>query len=213
MSKKVKKETKIEYRKTIGILILSFILLGFLVNGINLMQPVDEMMLARIVESENRMMLVLAEYMEWFGSVFGYMAIGVVLLWYGVRKRSYEDVKLYTATAIAVGAINQLLKLYYNRERPVEFFRMDKAGMSFPSGHAMGAMAIYLIMAYIIGRRFPQHRRKAQILSAVIVALMGWSRLYLGVHWPTDILAGYIGGAVVSLVMINIEKRGYKIKD
>ncbi|HAZ43278.1 MAG TPA: phosphatidic acid phosphatase [Cyanobacteria bacterium UBA11369] len=105
-----------------------------------------------------------------------------------------------TTLAIAcIGAIglNFLLKNLFARTRPMLWQRsVDVSFYSFPSGHAMVSLVIYGMLSYLLATRF--HRKSKSILSVTIllIAAIGLSRLYLGVHWPTDVIAGYAAGLV-----------------
>lgn len=68
-----------------------------------------------------------------------------------------------------------------------------KTGLSYsyPSGHAMGSMVLYGFLAYILAIHYPRYARLVYSIAAILVMAIGFSRLYLGVHWPTDIIAGY----------------------
>lgn len=85
---------------------------------------------------------------------------------------------------------------------------------SFPSGHAMMSAVVYLTLGVLLARVQPQRRLKVYllILAVVLTVLVGSSRVYLGVHWPTDVLAGWTAGAawalVVWLVAFWLQQRG-----
>ena len=102
--------------------------------------------------------------------------------------------------------LNFLLKLLFERERPELFRVVEVAGYSFPSGHAMVSLCVYGMMAFLISRRI--HRwgwRLAVGMSAmVLVAAIGVSRIYLGVHYPTDVVAGYAAGAMWLMFCISL---------
>lgn len=104
---------------------------------------------------------------------------------------------LILATLGALGA-STLLKLSIDRDRPnlVPHGSMVYTA-SFPSGHSMLAASTYLTLAALLARAHSNRRIKAYILLIAIVTtlLVGISRVYLGVHWPTDVLAGWTAGA------------------
>jgi membrane-associated phospholipid phosphatase len=110
--------------------------------------------------------------------------------------------------------LNQALKLAFGRPRPrVIEWRVDHVGSySFPSGHAMASMIIYAMLAYVILDLNPPRpvKRLTVALAATIITLVGLSRIYLGVHYPTDILAGYaVGFAWATLCAFNLRVIDY----
>jgi len=96
-----------------------------------------------------------------------------------------------------VGIINALLKLLFARERPQLWeHAVTVHSYSFPSGHAMGSLVVYGMLGYLLwyyGRRW---RWLSLSFIGFLILAIGLSRLYLGVHWPTDVAAGYIAGLV-----------------
>ncbi|MDO3386322.1 phosphatase PAP2 family protein [Gilvimarinus sp. SDUM040013] len=93
---------------------------------------------------------------------------------------------------------NSLLKDAYERDRPdLVPHGTEVYTASFPSGHSMVAAATYLTLAVLLARAEKRRRLRAYYLisALTITLLVGMSRLYLGVHWPTDVLAGWTGGA------------------
>ncbi len=92
--------------------------------------------------------------------------------------------------------LNWALKHFFVRARPDLFRVISETGYSFPSGHAMVSLCFYGILAYIIGRRLPRRSRQLALYLAAagLVVLIGFSRIYLGVHYPSDVAAGYIAG-------------------
>lgn len=102
--------------------------------------------------------------------------------------------------AISLGAVAESgLKLLFSRARPdVVPHLVDVQTMSFPSGHAMMSAITYLTLGAMLARAQPTRRLRLYILSVgvLLTLLIGTSRVFLGVHWPTDIMAGWtVGGA------------------
>lgn len=137
-----------------------------------------------------------------FGSIAGLSLI--VLLVAGVFvafKRFREAIVLVAAPATGV-AVSQGLKLAFGRERPeAGLHAVEVVNASFPSGHAMLSAVVYLTLAALVARFTTRKRLKAYALAAgvLVSVLVGASRVYLGVHWPTDVLAGWCLGAVWAL--------------
>ena len=92
--------------------------------------------------------------------------------------------------------VNLMLKRWINRQRPLGEHMVDVYTLSFPSGHAMSAMAFYSFLVYLIWRYVHRLWLKLglTLLCALLIIGIGVSRIYLGVHYPSDIVAGYLGG-------------------
>jgi membrane-associated phospholipid phosphatase len=105
--------------------------------------------------------------------------------------------------------LNHVLKGLFDRPRPssVEWVTQVHS-LSFPSGHAMTSMITYGSVAYLVARLEPKRllRTVTWIMTAAIIVLIGVSRLYLGVHYPSDVIAGYLGGiAWIGFVAASVE--------
>jgi undecaprenyl-diphosphatase len=122
------------------------------------------------------------------------VAIASVFLWLTHHRWSAYVLLL----SVGGGKLmNTLLKVLFERPRPsvVESIT-DVYSHSFPSGHAMSSMVAYATVAYLVARLEPTPllRRLTWGLAALIILTIGISRIYLGVHYPSDVLAGYLGG-------------------
>ncbi len=109
---------------------------------------------------------------------------------------------LVAACAIGSGLWMSLLKALYNRPRPTVVTALDPpGGQSFPSGHSMISVALYLTLAVLIAGSLPQRRLRIFVVAvgAGLALLIGLSRIYLGVHYPTDVLAGWTVGLAWAL--------------
>ncbi|MBC1298384.1 phosphatase PAP2 family protein, partial [Nostoc sp. UCD122] len=113
-----------------------------------------------------------------------------------------------------VGAIllNCLMKIFFGRARPALWKHIINVGQhSFPSGHAMVSIVIYGFTGYILAKQFPEWRFWIYGLTVFLVAAIGFSRLYLGVHWLTDVTAGYAAGLVwliACILILESEQQG-----
>ena len=95
-------------------------------------------------------------------------------------------------------ALSQTLKMLFGRERPPQPYRLAEAiNASFPSGHAMLSAIAFLTLGALLAKVLPERRAKAYVMAAAIFValLVGLTRIYLGVHWATDVMAGWAVGA------------------
>jgi membrane-associated phospholipid phosphatase len=115
----------------------------------------------------------------------------ITIAWLGIKKR-YSDVFRFTVVCIGGVLINQEMKLFFGKLRPELWQRLiTETSFSFPSGHAVGSMVVYGFLAYILAKEFQKIKRYIYICASILIVTIGLSRLYLGVHYPTDIIAGY----------------------
>jgi membrane-associated phospholipid phosphatase len=129
--------------------------------------------------------------LTFFGSVWFFVpaaVLGPLLL----RWRGYRRYALELLLSMAGGAaLNELLKAWFHRDRPTTAL-IYQYGLSFPSGHAMMSMAFYGCLAWLA----VQHGRRWSwaIMLVAWALLIGGTRMYLHVHYPTDVVAGFAGG-------------------
>lgn len=145
-----------------------------------------------------------------FGDVYGYAAM--IILLSGIFYWRYHNWKfsLQVTTALILAiVVNLVLKRWINRARPVGDHLVEVVTLSFPSGHAMSAMAFYGFLVYLVWRYAGRLWLKITLtlLCVFVILGIGLSRIYLGVHYPSDIVAGYLGGsfwAAFCIVVFNV---------
>jgi undecaprenyl-diphosphatase len=134
------------------------------------------------------------------------VAVSGMFLW--LTKHKHSALLLMVATAGGI-LLNTLLKAGFDRPRPQVFeWGQHTVSSSFPSGHAMSAATVYMTVAYLAARLQRRHisRVLTLIAATIVVVLIAVSRLYLGVHYPTDVAAGVIIGiAWAALCMAMLE--------
>lgn len=104
-----------------------------------------------------------------------------------------QELILFTVVLVGSTGLNLGLKTIFQRARPEINQLVYEAGYSFPSGHSMAALSLYGIVAFLLWRHTPTRgRRTALILFTILmIILIGISRIYLGVHYPSDIIGAY----------------------
>lgn len=132
------------------------------------------------------------------------IALGLAAV--AMRRRPYWPLLLGWALAtIGGGEINYYLKLCFERQRP-NFVAplVHENSFSFPSGHSMGSMIIYGMLAYLLVVTLPNRLSRMVVIAGwiTLVLAIGFSRVYLGAHWPSDVIGGYTVGSVWLLFCI-----------
>lgn len=142
-------------------------------------------------------------------ALFATIAIGFLL----IHRKRLSALLLVVGLAGGV-ALSEGLKAIFERERPPAAFQaVETINASFPSGHALLATVFYLSLGVMLTRAFSRRHVKAFVLGAAIVIalLIGTTRVYLGAHWASDVLAGWSVGAAWAmalwLVAYAVERR------
>ncbi len=121
--------------------------------------------------------------------------VATLLLVFRQRRR---EALIFAVTVILAYASSEVLKAFYDRDRPMLVAHGAIVySQSFPSGHSTAAAATFLTLATVLASFETRRRSKALIYALAITGMVavGVSRVYLGVHWPTDVLAGWALGA------------------
>jgi undecaprenyl-diphosphatase len=134
----------------------------------------------------------------WLGSgaVLG-GALVIIAVLFLTRERRLAG--LMTVAMLGAGILDQALKASFKRARPQPFFDIPPLhSYAFPSGHALVSFCFYSMVGWMITRRLRERWQRIAVWAAAgaVIALVGLSRIYLGVHYPSDVIAGYAGAAV-----------------
>lgn len=136
--------------------------------------------------------------------------IGPVLLVLGALWwRNYRhDWLALVISVVGAAVLNQVVKQIFERARPTLFPHLQNVGgYSFPSGHSQAALAFYAVLAYLLARRVgPKWRIPIYVAAAAWIVLVGLSRNYLEVHYPSDVLAAFAVTLPWVLVVIFVHQ-------
>lgn len=130
-----------------------------------------------------------------------------LILGYLCLRRYYRVAVLLTAACAGGAVLNEVLKNAFHRARPDAALRLIAIeSLSFPSGHAMASSIFYLTIGLLVSRLAHRRLEKAYLIGTAILltAVTGLSRVYLGVHYPTDVLAGWAAGTAWALLCFFI---------
>lgn len=110
---------------------------------------------------------------------------------------------------VAITILNQILKIVLKRPRPTEFRIINETGYSFPSGHSMISMAFYGLLIYLIYKKIKNKYLKATLIIILLLLILaiGISRIYLGVHYVSDVIGGFLISMSYLIVYIKLIKK------
>jgi undecaprenyl-diphosphatase len=140
------------------------------------------------------------------------VAFSVWVGWMAFRRGDGRGCAVALGTVWVAGALNYVLKAFFHRARP-DLWSAQGAqdGFGFPSWHALAAVAVGGTLALVLGRLYPGGRRLLGAGVALLALLIGVSRVYLGLHWTTDVLAGGCVGWLLLLVAASaLEARPFR---
>ena len=222
----VEVRTRVELRILVGVLLTLLGIWLFIALAEEVLEGdtrrVDEAILLALRDANDASNPIGPGWMEeMFRDYTGLGGIGVVGLVVGAASiylwiaKRYAVMWLLIITVSGSFLINSALKLGFDRPRPDLVPHNSIAySTSFPSGHAMTAAATYLTLGILLAR-LQRSRRQAALLmgmALLLTALVGISRVYVGVHWPSDVIAGWVAGGVWAilcwLVASWLRKRG-----
>lgn len=166
------------------------------------MDGLDRAVLRAMARKRRRSLTRAARGVTMLGSPLALTALtaaAVVVL--AARHRRTDALQLVIASAGA-GILDQIVKHVVERQRPTVVPRLAKAsGFSYPSGHAMASSAIYLTLSLVVSRQLPAARPLVHALGISLVVSIALSRLYLGVHYPSDVVGGVCLGVGWALLV------------
>ncbi len=141
--------------------------------------------------------------------------ISVVLIWFVMKNKRMST--FYAGTFAVVCVANFVIKQIVRRARPEHLMIIEETGFSFPSGHAMMSLCFFALAIHFVWKTLKNKPLKITLVSlfSVVIVAMGFSRIYLGVHYLTDIIAGFlISYAIVVVCLIVYNSKMFKfLKD
>jgi undecaprenyl-diphosphatase len=145
-------------------------------------------------------------YLTWLGSGWVIGPVAVVVLWGLLARRHTLLAAMWAVSQVGSALLNYAMKATFARARPEGADPvLFGSGLSFPSGHAMNSLVLCGVGAYLIVRLAPSWGTRVPLLIVLIVfpLLMGFSRLYLGVHYASDVAAGYLAGSAWIAICVS----------
>jgi membrane-associated phospholipid phosphatase len=159
---------------------------------------VDDAVRDWMIAHQNPVAHQIAYVLTWIGSpdVMLLVAIGSAMWFYGRKGRSKAGV-VVAAPAVG-GMISGGFKLLYGRTRPAGAALFNEHTYSFPSGHATTSAAVTVTLCYVLAREGIISWTAAIVIGGIVPLIVGLTRLYLDVHWTTDVIAGWSVGLFVA---------------
>ena len=142
----------------------------------------------------------------WFGSATCLILLTIILF---ITIKNKKMGGLVGANLVIVTILSQALKIIIQRPRPTEYRIINETGYSFPSGHSMVSMAFYGFLIYLIYKNIKNKYLKISliVILSLLIVMIGISRIYLGVHYTSDVCAGFLVSLSYLIIYINFANK------
>jgi undecaprenyl-diphosphatase len=154
----------------------------------------DNSIIAWVQGFESPALTTIMKFFTFIGSTSCVAVLAIIIMVYLYKVLHHrKELILFLAVVIGTPLLNLLLKYSFQRERPTIHRLIEQTGYSFPSGHSMEAFAFYGVVSFLLWRHISTRpgRSLLIIFSIFMILAIGISRIYLGVHYPSDVLGGY----------------------
>ena len=154
----------------------------------------------------------IAKFITNFGGAIFLITLTIIL--FILIKNKKIGLSIFSNLVI-ITVLNQLLKRILQRPRPTEFRIIEETGYSFPSGHSMVSMAFYGYLIYLIYKYVENRYVKwiSIVLLSILICTIGVSRIYLGVHYTSDVLGGFLVSISYLILFISTVNKFFIEKD
>ncbi|WP_243385125.1 phosphatase PAP2 family protein [Bacillus kexueae] len=185
------------------ILFISFFALALCIQHPSV-QHFDEQVVLLVEEWRTPLLTTWMIFFTYVGSIKVMGPITMLLAFIFLLNRKLIEIVFLFMTFFSVRLVNTFLKLLFERERPSFDRVMESGGFSFPSGHAMNSIAVFGFILILLLQITKNKIVKVLItfMVVILVLFIGLSRVYVGVHYPTDILAGFFAGGSWLLILV-----------
>lgn len=202
--KKIKKYIK-QYKNRfilLGVCFSLFIILSILVS-FGITNSIDTLVHSYILNIRNDNLTAILKIITNLAGASFLLAFSTILLIFSKQKKISL---LVLINLISAFLINEITKSIFTRTRPVGINLIDETGYSFPSGHSMVALSFYGFITYILFKQTKNKYNKILLLTtfSIIIISIGFSRIYLGVHYLTDVIGGFLLSIIYLIIYINI---------
>lgn len=193
-------------KRKIAIIILSFLfILDLILVIFGKTSSIDDLIYNFVISFKT-------DYLTNFFKLISFLASTKMIILYNiiiaiiVLINKKTNLLLITISSISSGVINNLVKYIIKRDRPFGVALVNESFYSFPSGHAMISILFFGTIIYKLLENKTKYYKIFTIIISIYILLVGISRIYLGVHYVTDIIGGYLLGTIILLILTLIHE-------
>ncbi len=185
----------------LSVLLIGFIVLTFLVVTNNI-KTFDDSIYNFLFSLRSKYLDLYFINITKFANTISILVLVIILL-LTLKK---EDGIILGISTISSVVVNTIIKNIVRRPRPSHLRLITQGGYSFPSGHSMISVCVYGLLIYLVIKNIKNIKLKVTLIIILLLLIfsIGLSRIYVGVHYPSDVLAGYLLAASILIVIISL---------
>lgn len=169
-------------------------------------KPIDDFIYKLIISFKSNTLTTIFKYITFLANTKTIVVFNIILvIFILLTKRS--KLLIITISSITSGITNSIIKYIFKRSRPVGIALIEQGGYSFPSGHTMISFLLYGMIIYLLYKHKIKYHKIMIFLLSVLMILVMISRIYLGVHYFSDIVGGACIGIIILYVLIDNYKK------
>lgn len=186
-------------------LMIMFIILGILALN-NLTSSFDNFIYNLIISMKSDTLTKVLEFITNLANYKSIIFYNILILLYILITKKNKLLMVPLNSILSV-VFNSIFKLIFRRNRPLLIALINESGYSYPSGHAMISILFFGTLSYVISQSDIKYKKILRWIIGIFIIVIGITRIYLGVHYASDIIGGYLLGMIVLLIVINIKKK------
>ena len=195
------KKSKLKY--IVSVMLLFLIILIFAVVSAKGALSIDKAAINVMRSINSNFLTALFKLITYLGNYYILLIIDIIICLILVFKyKNYKLAFICLLNLCIAGMITHVLKLIILRPRP-ELMLIKERGYSFPSGHTLNSTALYGFLSYLGYKNFKKKKYIPILIGGLIILIVGFTRIYLNVHYLTDVIGGLIIGIVHLIIYIN----------
>ncbi|MFI8495832.1 phosphatase PAP2 family protein [Peribacillus butanolivorans] len=200
------------------IFLIGFSIMAFTISAYEFLN-FDRAVISFVQGLESPFLTTIMKVFTFIGSSSSIIILSLLVLFYLYKVLKHRlELVLFSAVVVGSPLLNLILKLFFQRARPDLHRLIEIGGYSFPSGHAMNAFTLYGILTFLLWRHISTMwgRTLLILFSVMMILTIGISRVYLGVHYPSDIIGGYLASGcwlAISIWVFQKYKESQKNKE
>ena len=203
------KEIKFNKKLIIPSITLSIFIIWTILVFTKIINPLDELVESFVIGIRNDNITKIMINMTNLGSAYSLIVISILLFFFIKNKKIPLSIIINLVTVFFT---SQIFKFIFRRSRPNGVFLIDASGYSYPSGHTMVSFAFYIYLLYLLCKKIDNKLVKIllTIFTTILLVLIAFSRIYLGVHYLSDIIGGLLLGTTYIILFIRLNNHEVK---